>query len=570
MQYHITDVPKMQLDFSPIIWYHGFKYAKGGYAGMCKRITLVVLTLVLLLGMLPVTGFAAKQTEVDALIASATDSYIKTQESTGMTSLNGYCGKMVSHQLWHMGINTGLVSNHGNLQYDMYAKMNRTTGGYYTGDYPASRYTLQEALDAVSEGGTKDVYNVLVGFEWTNTQAGGKYGHVCVINGILNGKVYFMESYNTRYAPEGSVNICTIEEFVNMYKNWTLFEGLIHFTKDYGQANRRYDTDIFVYPRFEMTMRSQPCLLGSYDCRVLRTVSAGERLRVTAVVENADGELYYRVEEKDRIGYIVAQAAVLERTNVEDLSLQKLTLPELVLQDGDNRIGGTVVAEKGMVGAVELRIKDAAGETVVEQRVITSSHNVSLDQFNQLVDLNTLLDGRYTLEISGETAAAIVSEGQLDYSRQTVLLESRTFWVGEKGEETLQPKTAAAPKPDGWCWQDGKWYCFREGQPLTGWYTYMGVTYYLKDDGSVTTGWKKIDGIKRYFSDTGAMNTGWLRTRSGLKYSLSDGCFVKGWQTIGASTYYFNGNGYAQTRGVRTLDGVKYKFQSDGKAIPMN
>ena len=172
--------------------------------------------------------------------------------------------------------------------------------------------------------------------------------------------------------------------------------------------------------------------------------------------------------------------------------------------------------------------------------------------------------------ISGETAAAIVSEGQLDYSRQTVLLESRTFWVGEKGEETLQPKTAAAPKPDGWCWQDGKWYCFREGQPLTGWYTYMGVTYYLKDDGSVTTGWKKIDGIKRYFSDTGAMNTGWLRTRSGLKYSLSDGCFVKGWQTIGASTYYFNGNGYAQTRGVRTLDGVKYKFQSDGKAIPMN
>lgn len=537
---------------------------------MCKRILLAALALVLVLAMVPVTGFAAKQSEVELLTASALDSYIKTQESTGMTSLNGYCGRMVSHQLWHMGINTGLVSNHGNMQYDMYAKMNRTTGGYYTGDYPASRYTLREALDAVSEGGTKDVYNILVGFEWTNTDAGGKYGHVCVINGILNGKVYFMESYNTRYAPEGSVNVCTIEEFVNLYKNWTVFEGIIHFTKDYGQANSRYDTDIFVHPRFEMTMRSQPCLVGSHDCKILRTVSPGERLRVTAVVENADGELYYRVEEKDRIGYIVAQTAVLERTNVEDLSVKKLALPESVLPEGDNGIYGSVVAEKGIVGAVELAVKNAAGETVLEQRALASSHTVSLEQFNDLMDLTTLPQGQYTLEVSGETAAAYVLEGQLSYSRLSTVLESRTFWVGEKGEEVPAPKTAAAYKMDGWCWQDGKWYCYREGQPMTGWYTEMGITYYLKEDGSVTTGWKTIDGVKRYFTDTGAMHTGWLRKGSYMRYSLSDGCFVKGWQTIGASMYYFNGNGNAQTRGVRTLDGVKYKFQSDGKAIPVN
>lgn len=537
---------------------------------MCKRIFIAALALLLLLGAMPVTGFAAKQEEIDLLVASALDSYVKTQESTGMASLNGYCGRMVSHQLWHMGINAGLVSNHGNMQYDMYAQMNRTSGGYYVADYPASRYTLKEALEAVSESGTKDVYDILVGFEWTNTDAGGKYGHVCVINGILNGKVYFMESYNTRFAPEGSVNVCSIEEFVNIYKNWTVFEGIIHFTKDYGQANQRFDTDIFVHPRFEMTMRSQPCLLGSHDCKVLRTVSAGERLLVTAVVENADGELYYRVEEKDRVGYIVAQAAVLERTNVEDLSVKRLTLPEVILPETPYALSGAVVAEKGMVGAVELRVKNAAEETVIDQRVITSGHTAELDQFNELVDLNVLPKGRYTLEITGETAAAYVTEGKLDYSRQTVLLDSRVFWVGEKGKNTPAPKTASAPKVDGWCWQDGTWYFFREGQPMTGWYTEMGITYYLKEDGSVTTGWKKIDGQRRYFTDTGAMNSGWLRTGSGLRYSLSDGCFVKGWQMIGASRYYFNGNGYAQTSGVRTLEGVKYKFQSDGKAIPMN
>lgn len=536
---------------------------------MNKRMVLVALALILLLAMLPVAGFAANQTEVERLVASARDSYVKTQETTGMTSLNGYCGRMVSHQLWHMGINTGLVSNHGNMQYDMYSNMNRTSGGYYTGNYPASHYTLQEALNAVSEDGTRDVYNILVGFEWTNTQAGGKFGHVCVINGILNGKVYFVESFDTRFATEGNVNICTIEEFVGLYKNWTVFEGLIHFTKDYGQANQRFDTDIFVRPRFEMSMRSQPCLLGSHGSQILRTVSSGERLRVTAVVENADGELFYRVEEKDRIGYIVAQTAVLERTNVEDLSVKKLTLPEVVLPGEENCITGTVEAAKGRVGAVELAVKDAAGETVLSHRAITSGHAVDLAQFNEQIDLGQLEQGRYTLEISGETVAAYVPEGELDYSRITVWLESRTFWVGEMGEETLQPKTAT-PKPDGWCWQDGKWYCYRDGQPLTGWYTDMGITYYLQEDGAVTTGWKTIEGVRRYFSDTGAMNTGWLRTNSGLRYSLSDGCFVKGWQTIGASTYFFNGNGYAQTRGVRSLDGVKYAFQSDGKAIPMN
>ena len=536
---------------------------------MCKRVLMAVLALVMVLAMLPATGFAATQAEVDLLMETALDSYRKTQGSTGMASLNGYCGRMVSHQLWHLGINEGLVSNHGNMQYDMYAVMHRTSGGYYIGDYPASHYTLEEALKAVSDNGTRDVYNVLVGFEWTNTEAGGKYGHVCLINGIVNGKVYFIESYNTRFAPEGQVNICTIEEFVKIYQNWTIFEGVIHFTKDYGQAIQRIGTDIFVHPRFEMAMRSQPCLLGEMGCEVLRTVSAGERLRVTAVVETADGELFYRVEEKDRAGYIVAQTAVLERTNMEDLFVKDLHVPEVVVPDGDNLFFGKVEAAKSTVGAVELVVKNAAEEKVINYRSITSGQRVDLDQFNTAVNLNTLPEGRYTLEISGETAIAYLMEGKVEYSRKMALLESRTFWVGEKGEEAPQAKATTATESDGWCFQNDTWYYYREGQPVTGWVTDMGVTYYLKEDGSVATGWQTIDGQKRYFSDTGAMNVGWLRTEKGMHYSLSDGCFVTGWQTIGTSLYYFKDNGTAQTSGMRKQGDVKYQFQSDGRATPM-
>lgn len=545
---------------------------------MVKRIWTLLLVAALLIAALPFTGFAAqssasadRQRVIDRLIAATKESYDKTLVSTGMTSLNGYCGKMVSHQLWHMGINNGLVTNHGNKQYDMYAKMDKTTGGKYISAYPAADYTLLDALNIISEYGTKDVYNILVGFEWTNTKAGGKYGHVCVINGILDGKVYFAESFPTRYAPEGEVNICTIEEFAAMYAAWTQFDGVIHFADSYVGSCKRYGTDLFVQARFAMPLRSKPCLVGEQSCQRLRTISAGERLRVTAVLENSNGERYYQVTEKDRTGYIVAQAAVLERTNYEDISIRNLKLKETIKEGANEALSGAVSAENGLVGAVEVVVRDAQGAEAARKREITDCQKVVLSQFSRDLGFDKLTPGKYTVTISAETAAAYVREDMLDYSYTTILLAEETLWVGEKGEEAAPvTENRLKEEKDGWYWEEGTWYCYENNKPRTGWYTYMGVTYYLDDSGAVTTGWTTIEEKEYYFTDTGAMHTGWLQTKKGLRYSGVDGVFVKGWQVIDYSKYFFSDKGYAQTKGTHAEGSVNYKFQKDGKAIPVN
>jgi hypothetical protein len=53
--------------------------------------------------------------------------------------------------------------------------------------YPASQYTLLDALNTITRNGTLDVYNILVGFQRTNTQLGSIYGHALLIHGIIDG-----------------------------------------------------------------------------------------------------------------------------------------------------------------------------------------------------------------------------------------------------------------------------------------------------------------------------------------------------------------------------------------------
>jgi len=104
---------------------------------MVRKMWALLLTVALTLCVLPLEGRAATAQEKEKLIQSTKESYTKTQWSTGMSSLQGYCGKMTSYQLYHMGINSSLLSNDGNKQYDMYSQMVKTCGCYYTDAYPA-------------------------------------------------------------------------------------------------------------------------------------------------------------------------------------------------------------------------------------------------------------------------------------------------------------------------------------------------------------------------------------------------------------------------------------------------
>jgi len=427
---------------------------------MVRKMWALLLTVALTLCVLPLEGRAATAQEKEKLIQSTKESYTKTQWSTGMSSLQGYCGKMTSYQLYHMGINSSLLSNDGNKQYDMYSQMVKTSGGYYTNAYPAEEYSLVEALNAVSHNGTKDVYNIIVGFEWTNTPAGGLYGHACVINGILDGKVYFVESFYTMLGgPEGNVVVCSFEEFAAIFEGWTAYEGLIHFAgKEYADACKEYPTDIFVRTRFQMQMRTQPCPVGQEGSQIARTLSAGERLRVTALLRTPQNEWYYRVVDGDTVGYVVADTVVLERTNAEDMTLPVWSV-EAPDAESPVQLSGTVRSQNGMIDSVEVVVSKYNGAVVMRQSQTVNDFRKDLADLNQMLDFSSLEEGAYAVSIYGTTASAYAKMDALTYSNVSRLLGQKVLLVGEAQMPAQVRNTKQKEDLDGWYWRDGTW-CF--------------------------------------------------------------------------------------------------------------
>lgn len=236
--------------------------------------------------------------------------YLQCIQSANVSSFRGFCGLMVSYQLWKLGINENLQIYDGNKQYDAYKDMKVTTGHHAVKAYDAKEFSLEEALNAISENGSKTVHNILVGFQWTNTEAGAIYGHACVINTIDKGLVYFTESFDHAMGHmEGQPIVCTIPEFVKFFEDWTKFEGVIHFgEKQYANSCTGFPVDTYLQLRFASVLRSEPCLVGENDCYTLRTLSAGEVLQATAVYENEDGDLFYCVKDGDAVGYVSANA----------------------------------------------------------------------------------------------------------------------------------------------------------------------------------------------------------------------------------------------------------------------
>ena len=141
----------------------------------------------------PVEAAALTKSEINTQIKNT---YKKVLKLFRRNSLDGYCGAYVSGQLYLMGINTDLIGGDGKDQYDTFKNMKSTSGGYRVRPYPASVYSMEEALDHITDNGTQDANTILVGFQKTRSAAGKRYGHAVVIHAIIDGTVYFSESYS--------------------------------------------------------------------------------------------------------------------------------------------------------------------------------------------------------------------------------------------------------------------------------------------------------------------------------------------------------------------------------------
>ena len=536
-----------------------------------KRVLAATLCFVLLMAGLSfgVNGSAEEEalTLVQTIEKEAKSSYYRSRSTAGRSSFHGVCGLMVSHQLYNLDINKHCIVFNGNDHYDYYASREVTSGGYYINPYPADGYSLQEALMAVSNNGTRDVRNILVGFQWTKTEAGRKYGHVVFINGIVDGTVYFVESFDCPLGgPEGTINRCSIASFAKYYDSWTQFDGLIHFgSGSYRDVCPNTPTDVTVQARFDTILRSEPALVGKKGCVRLRSVAVGERLRATAIYE-ADRYLYYQVETNDGFAFVPVSAVSVLQANTQGLTLSGLILPKRIKPGEVPAFSGTVVDLCGNLSSVEVCITDDRDRLIRRELAEVQEPYVQLHTLRSELLFDLLEAGRYQVDIYASRACPAISGGYTTSYDTRVLLSSRSLQVGGNPQDALQTTSSLRSPRDGWLLEKGVWYCYSDGKPCTGWVTYMGVRYYLQADGSVTTGAQNVDGQQLYFSATGALVTGWLTLEGNTTYRTEDGTAVSGWQQIENNLYCFGEDGILLTNTTHTKDGISYVIADDGIA----
>ena len=362
----------------------------------------------------------------------------------------------------------------------------------------------------MSDYGNKDVFNILVGFQWTHTEAGAIYGHAVVINGIIDGNVYFVESYDCRYGVQGALLTCNIKEFANYYKPWTIFEGVIHFGDgEYSNVCPTTSTDLVVQARFPSVLRSQPSMLGKKGAERVRDVSAGEKFRAIALCRDTRGE-YYKVQTNDGFAFISVHAVSLLAAGDGDMVLTDLQLPQRVQPGEGFQLEGTVTATHGRVASLELSLFTADGVPVRKESAEVDEPSGQLSVLNDGLYADLLAPGVYVAEVYAYCVAPVAGSawGQSRYQR--VLLHSQYLTVGDgqpPEQKQVTPKTVE--------------------QLPEGWQRSQGVSYYVRD-GRYVTGWQTIEEKRYYFSATGAMCTGWLTLGGRPWYLLPDGTAAVG------------------------------------------
>ena len=455
---------------------------------MFKKILAGLLVLMMLAAGIP-TASAAEYFDTLFIRDKIANQYRQLQIKEKAPSLSGWCGLVASWQLYFMGINKDRFSANGRDYYDIYENMRYTSGGYPVETFSAKEYTLEQALNAVCKDGTRDVYNLLVGFQWTSTEAGNKYGHVVVLYAILDGKVYYTESFNTSFgAKEGSPICLTISEFADYYANWMRFEGLVYFGEPtYAGSCSRYPADMYVEVTEPAEMWLEPRFLeGTAPDRM---AVPHERLWVTGLYQNPEGDYFYQAVENEKLLYVPA-----EKTRFLHLNHDGLVFTHQQREDGTP--GDRMQTPFAAMTTLHLSGTDQNG---------TEIYSNSMEKEAPLYDLNsedllTFTEGwpegavenlsvtlrSYCLEngklITREETVPCVKAGQ----DVTALDEEKTYHFG-------------------WYDEDGLSRFFLNGKPRSGWLIYRGVHYYLDSRGAAVTGEQIVDKQQYRFSQTGAL-----------------------------------------------------------------
>ena len=412
------------------------------------KLLSVALAAIIFIGMVLPSDVHAAGASASKIISQIKRVYSQSRNSFG-GSFDGYCGTLTGYQLYYMGITAGRDRQNGKDGFDRYKNQSYSSGGYRIKAYSGKSWTLRQVLNKITDNGSKNAYNILVGFESTPSQAGKRYGHSCVIHGIINGRVYFMESYDvylngTRYS-EGTPISCSIKDFCDYYASTTTkFDGVIHFgAKEYVDSCDRYPTFFDGVLLQDAELRSQPCLAEEDDSsKLLDILNAGSKVCVTGVIKNAQDKYWYQIDGND-IGYVNAEMVQVFEFTYDDVTLQNVSAPSALRQGKSFKIKGEIKTENNQLYTVRSQVF-LLDQEVQEQVLATADmvedtlYSLKNSTISQELAFKKLAPGNYRYELAVVVGSYYYDLEQLQVRWETVALWNSDFCVTEKTSDAYQ------------------------------------------------------------------------------------------------------------------------------------
>lgn len=441
----------------------------------------IVLTILLIPA--PVHADAAAASKEDRILQQIRQTYSDAQRGSGIYSFNGLCGTMVSWQTYLLGMDESMYAYDGNKAFDNY-RWRDHSGGYHVESYPASKWSLRSALNAITQNGTRDAYNVLVGFQWTHTSAGSRFGHAVFIHGIIDGMVYFMESYNAniggKYYREGEPIVCSIDTFCNYYSSWTALDGVINFgVKNYAALCESYPANMTAVAEKATFLYAEPAEREDSG-KQTGSLSAGETVKVTRLYCTPGGSYWYELALDSEVSYVPAEVLTPVDVKISDIALEGLSIPGVIRKGAGAVLQGILRSRGGAMERLEVLVYVAGREELVLKAAVdveSATVRLSDKQIDRELSFRTLPLGTYDIVIRSKLENNVLEDGEpvrrtywkTLWTAQVQIVSNwnkyaTVTFAGNGGEAALN-QTAV---PNGACLQEFP-TATREGYRFLGW-----------------------------------------------------------------------------------------------------
>jgi len=564
-----------------------------------RHLIAAALSLLLILSAVAVPAEAAENKEQQLKDHIAT-TYYRALRRAGKYTFAKYCSAAVNSQLYCLGIEAAYRGCDAKDLFNRYQRGGVTSGNYPIRPYPGYKYTLEGALNEITINGTRDVYNIMVGFQQAASSIQGyEYGHGVMIYAILEGMVYFIEggpSYmHGRVYPEGVPIVCSIEDFCSHYESYTVLDGVVWFGNNtYVElcVGRNVSMDA-------MCVNSLQLLADIADPgkeerpEATANVPAGSILQISRMYETPEGERWYEAQWEDSFGYI--KASSVKMLYVEEPQIQvgadNVHMPSYLRKGRWFHLGGQIHAGAGSFGEVQIQIhnredgeeaeplmsaeKQVDGKTVVLSQVAENGiywHKLPEGDFRM-----TILAQVHREKWTGSDFETVTQELELWRSEFRVVtnnikLPEVTFYACG-GDTPLERTVVQKGQP-----LERLPEARREGYTFLGWFTEpvggRRVTEDTPVNGNVTyyahwaagsedyTGWLKVEDDWVYYRN-GKPVKGWFYYNGRRFWQEADGTNPKQWRMIDGRWYYFTQTGAVYTGWLETEYGICY-LKADG------